>query len=213
MNGTSLRTGAEGETSMRCQRRIVVAALAAAFVLPLTVTGQDLHPSRRPSPLGIARITLGDAYVRVIYGRPYKRGRNNIFGTKESGALVPYGERWRTGANEATEITVTRDVLVAGQKLPAGTYSLSTTPAAGAWKLHFNSRLGLDGLGILANNAFTPIDLAPTDVVTVSATATELPADKEVDQLTFEFEKTAAGADMVLRWIRTEVRVPIALAR
>ena len=129
----------------------------------------------------------------------YKRGRDNIFGTKESGAVVPYGERWRTGANEASEITVTRDVLVAGQKLAAGTYSLSTTPAAGTWKVHFNSRLGLDGLGVFANNTFTPVDLAPTDVLTVPAPATELPADKEVDQLTFEFEKTAGGADMVLR--------------
>jgi hypothetical protein len=198
---------------MKSQRRIVVAALVAALVAPLAVSGQDLHPSRRPSPLGMARTTLGDAYVRIIYGQPYKRGRNNIFGTKESGAVVPYGERWRTGANEASEITVTRDVLVAGQKLAAGTYSLSTTPAAGTWKVHFNSRLGLDGLGIFANDKFTPVDLAPTDVLTVSAAAAELPADKEVDQLTFTFEKTAAGADMVLRWIRTEVRVPIALAR
>ncbi|AMY07276.1 hypothetical protein LuPra_00443 [Luteitalea pratensis] len=198
---------------MHMQRRIVVAAFAAALVAPLVVSAQDLHPSRRPSPLGIARITLGDAYIRIVYGRPYKRGRNNIFGTKESGAVVPYGERWRTGANEASEITVTRDVLVAGQKLAAGTYSLFTTPAAGTWKVHFNSRLGLDGVGIFANDTFTPVDLAPTDILTVSTPATELPADKEVDQFTFEFEKTAAGADMVLRWIRTEVRVPIAVAK
>jgi hypothetical protein len=194
-------------------RRIVLAALAAAFVGPLIVTAQDLHPSRRPSPMGMARITLGDAYVRVVYNRPYKRNRNNIFGTKDGGAVVPFGERWRTGANEATEITVTGDVLVAGQKLAAGTYSLSTTPAADAWKVHFNSKLGLDGLGIFADGTFTPVDLAPTDVLTVSATPTQLPEDKEVDQLTFEFEKTAGGADLVLRWIRTEVRVPIAPAR
>src|SRR5690606_22950810 len=99
------------DTPMTLPRRTLVAALALALAAPLALTAQDLHPSRRPSPLGIARTTLGDAYVRVIYGRPYKRGRNNIFGTKASGALVPYGERWRTGANEATEITVTRDVL------------------------------------------------------------------------------------------------------
>jgi hypothetical protein len=197
---------------MNRNSRVVAAALAALLCAPMVSSGQDLHPSRRPSPLGMARITLGDAYVRVIYGRPYKRGRANVFGTKASGALVPFGERWRTGANEATEITVTRDVLVAGKKLPAGTYSLSTTPAAGSWKIHFNSKLGLDGLGIFANDTFTPVDLAPTDVLTVDATATELPADKEVDQLTFEFEKTASGTDMVLRWIRTEVRVPIAPA-
>jgi hypothetical protein len=198
---------------MNVTRRLVIAALAAAVMAPLVLAAQDLHPSRRPSPLGMARTTLGDAYVRVVYGRPYKRERKNIFGTKDSGAVVPYGERWRTGANEASEFTVTGDVLVAGQKLAAGTYSLFTTPAAGTWKVHFNSRLGLDGTGVFANNTFTPVDLAPTDVLTVSATATELPEDKEVDQLTFDFEKTSAGADMVLRWIRTEVRVPIALAK
>jgi hypothetical protein len=193
--------------------KIVLAAVTAAVVVPLAASAQDLHPSRRPSPMGMARTMLGDAYVRVVYGRPYKRDRKIIFGTKESGAVVVYGERWRTGANEASELTVTRDVLVGGQKLPAGTYSLSTTPAPGTWKVHFNSKLGLDGLGTFANNTFTPVDLAPTDVVTVSAPETQLPEDKEVDQLTFEFEKTAGGADMVLRWIRTEVRVPIALAK
>jgi hypothetical protein len=123
---------------------------------------------------------------------------------------VPYGERWRTGANEATEITVTRDVLVGGQKLAAGTYSLSTTPGPDTWKVHFNSKLGLDGLGTFANNTFTPVDLAPSDVLVVSAPATQLAEDKEVDQLTFEFEKQGTGADLVLRWIRTEVRVPVA---
>jgi len=192
-------------------RTVVVATLTAALAGSILVTAQDLHPSRRPSPMGMARITLGDAYVRVVYGRPYKRGRNNIFGTKESGALVPFGERWRTGANEATEITVTRDVMVGGRKLPAGTYSLSTTPGPKTWQVHFNSKLGLDGLGIFANDTFTPVDLAPTDVLVVSANSTELPTDKEVDQLTFEFEKTGAGADLVLRWIRTEVRIPVAL--
>lgn len=197
---------------MTFQRRIVVAALAAALVAPTVTTAQDLHPSRRPSPMGMARITLGDTYVRVVYNRPYKRGRNNIFGTKESGTLVPYGERWRTGANEATEITVTGDVLIGGKKLTAGTYSLFTTPGPDTWTVHFNSKLGLDGAGIFANNAFTPVDLAPTDVLVVSVPARQLPEDKEVDQLTFEFEKTGTGADMVLRWIRTEVRVPIAPA-
>lgn len=198
---------------MKLLRMTLVAALALALIVPLALTAQDLHPSRRPSPLGIARTMLGDAYVRVIYGRPYKRGRSNVFGTKAAGALVPYGERWRTGANEATEITVTRDVLIGGKKLAAGTYSLSTTPGADTWSLHFNSRLGLDGLGIFANNTFTPVDLAPTDVLVVSAPATQLPEDKEVDQLTFDFEKTASGADMVMRWIRVEVRVPVAAVK
>ena len=197
---------------MSCQRRIFVMALAAAVAAPLVAVAQDLHPSRRPSPLGWSRIALGDTYVSVIYGRPYKRGRANIFGGKDSGAIVPFGDRWRTGANEATEITVTSNVLVGGKPLRAGTYSLFTTPGPETWTVHFNSRLGLDGLGVFADNKFTPVELGPTDVLVVTTKAIQLPEDKEVDQFTIDFERTATGADMVLRWIRTEVRVPIAPA-
>jgi hypothetical protein len=197
--------------------RSVVSALIAlsAVLLPAALAAQDLHPSRRKSPMGMARITLGDAYVRVVYGRPYKRDRDNIFGTKESGAVVPYGEIWRTGANEATELTVTRDVTIGGKKLAAGTYSLFTTPGAERWKFHVNSLLGLDGIGHFdpATQTFTPADLPKNDVLVVEAVATTLAEDKEVDQLTFSFEKTASGADLVLRWIRTEVRLPIAAAK
>ena len=194
----------------------VAAAIAAAAVLaPSFLAAQDLHPSRRKSPLGMSRTMVGDAYVKVTYGQPYKRDRDNIFGTKESGAVVPYGEIWRTGANEATEITVTKDVMIAGKKLPAGTYSLFTTPGAESWKFHFNSLLGLDGTGHYDPVAekFTPADLPKNDVLVVEAKPTLLAAASEVDQLTFEFEKTATGADMVLRCIRTEVRLPVAAAK
>lgn len=196
---------------MTRERRTVFAALLlAAIVAPHLLTAQDLHPSRRPSPLGLSRIALDDTYVSVIYGRPYKRGRNNIFGTKESGALVPFGERWRTGANESTEITLTGPLLVAGQPLPAGTYSLFTTPGPDSWAIHFNSRLGLDGTGMFADGKVTPVDLQPTDVLTVTAKPQQLA--EEVDQFTIEFAPTPSGADLVLKWIRTEVRVPIARA-
>ena len=163
----------------------------------------------------MSRTMVGDAYVKVTYGQPYKRDRDNIFGTKESGAVVPYGEIWRTGANEATEITVTKDVMIAGKRLAAGTYSLFTTPGADLWKFHFNSLLGLDGTGTYDPVAekFTPADLPPHDVLVVEAKPTLLAAASEVDQLTIAFEKTATGADMVLRWIRTEVRLPVAAAK
>lgn len=196
------------------RRSVLLSLTLAACLAPSIATAQDLHPSRRPSPMGMARTTLADGtYVRVVYGRPYKRDRDNIFGTKESKALVPFGERWRTGANEATEITVTRDVLVGGKKLAAGTYSVFTTPGAESWKFHFNSKLGLSGDGIFEDGKFTPVDLGPTDVLVVETKPTALAADKEVDQLTFSFEKTATGADMVLRWILTEVKVPVAVSK
>jgi hypothetical protein len=202
---------------MHARRVTSLAALALAVALvPAHLAAQDLHPSRRASPMGSARLTLDDAYVLVTYSRPYKRGRANIFGTKESGALVPFGERWRTGANEGTEIVLTRDMTVAGKKLAAGTYSLTTTPGAESWKIHFNSTLGLSGLGWFDAEAgkFTPADLDPTDVLVVEVPAHAVAEDKpEVDQLTISFKKTDAGADMVLSWIRTKVKVPFAVAK
>jgi len=210
------RTDPDRSSAMtRRHRTLVALATAAALFAPVLASAQDLHPSRRKSPLGWARTTVGDAYVSLVYGRPYKRDRDNIFGTKESGAVVPYGEIWRTGANEATEITVTKDVTIAGQKLAAGTYSLHTTPGAEVWKFHFNSLLGLDGTGYFdrAAQKFTPAELPPHDVLVVEAKSSALPKEKEVDQMTFEFEKTAAGADLVFRWITTEVRLPIAAAK
>jgi hypothetical protein len=204
---------------MMIRARVVsAAALTLAVLAGVAATelaAQDLHPSRRPSPLGMSRILLGDTYVKVTYGQPYKRGRENIFGTKESGALVPFGEIWRTGANESSELTITKNLTIAGKPLAAGTYSLFTTPGEKSWKIHFNSLLGLDGTGHFdaATEKFTPADLPPHDVLVVEVPPVTLPEDKEVDQFTISFEKGAAGADMVLRWIRTEVRVPLAAAK
>lgn len=187
--------------------------LAVALCLPAPAAAQDLHPSRRPSPMGLARIDLGDAYVSVTYSRPYKRDRDNIFGTKESGALVPFGEVWRTGANEATQITLTKDFTVGGKKLPAGTYSLFTTPGATEWQIHFNSDLGLSGTARRnpESGEFDEVYSAAKNVATATAKPTKL--EEEVDQFTISLDKTEAGADLVLQWITTEVRVPIALAK
>jgi hypothetical protein len=187
-------------------------AMALAALAPLFAHAQDLHPSRRPSPPGTARITLGDTYVRVVYSRPHPRDRDNILGTEESGAPVPFGKLWRTGANEATEITATGDVTVGGQPLPAGTYSLFTTPGAEQWKIHFNSALGLNGTASRnpETGEFEEAYKPENDVATVTATPGKL--EEEVDQLTISFEPTDSGADMVLKWITTEVRVPIAVA-
>ncbi|MGD2114411.1 MAG: DUF2911 domain-containing protein [Acidobacteriota bacterium] len=188
-----------------------VATLAATFAPALVA--QDLHPSRRPSPMGMARITLDDTYVRVVYSRPYQRDRDNIFGTEESGALVPFDEIWRTGANEATEITVTGDVLIDGELLPAGTYSLFTTPGADSWKVHFNSALGLNGTG-----RFNPetrefeAGYKPENDVVVATAKPHMKEDETVDQFTISFDRTGdRSADLVFAWIDTEVRVPIAL--
>ena len=94
-------------------------------------------PEARTSPMAIAAGTLEDGtYVKVVYSSPRKRGRE-IFG-----GLVPYGEVWRTGANEATELTVTNAVKLGGHVVPAGTYSMFTIPGERQWTIIINRNLG-----------------------------------------------------------------------
>lgn len=189
-------------------------ALAAAGLLTESAVAQDLDPSRRLSPVGIAKTHIGDTYVKVVYGRPYIRDRV-IFGAAADGEspLVPYGQLWRTGANEATEITITDPLNVAGQRLDAGTYAIFTVPGPERWTVRFSPQLGMDGTGRFdpETATFTPLYDQDMDVLVVEADARRL--DDAVDPLTFTFEPTAAGADLLLRWERTEVRIPLAPAR
>ncbi len=77
--------------------------------------------------------TIGTTDMTITWSRPGVKGR------KIWGALVPYGQVWRTGANEATTIAFSDEVSINGQKLPAGTYSLHTIPGEKEWTLIFNS--------------------------------------------------------------------------
>ena len=94
-------------------------------------------------------------------------------------------------------------------ELPAGTYSLFTTPGPETWTFHFNSALGLSGA--FARNPetgkFENAYKAENDVVTASVAPGTI--EEEVDQLTFSFEEVEGGAHMVLRWITTEVRLAV----
>ncbi len=180
---------------------LLIAAAAVGTALP--ASAQDLHPSRRPSPIGIARTHMGDAYVKITYGRPYMRGRQ-IFGDGAN-SLVPFGEVWRTGANEATELTVTGPVTIAGQRLAPGTYSLFTVPRANEWEIRISPQLGLDGTNIFdpATGQVTPAYDESRDVLRVTVPSSTLA--EPVDQFTITLEDGA----MVMRWERTEVRVPV----
>ena len=109
----------------------------------------------RPSQKASSMQTIGVTDVTIVYSRPATKGRK-IWGdwptavageatlddqdTRPAGApIVPYGHIWRTGANEATTFTVTDDVLINGQLLPAGTYSLHTIPGKDEWTIIFNT--------------------------------------------------------------------------
>jgi Protein of unknown function (DUF2911) len=112
----------------------------------------------RPSQKASVMQTVGVTDVTITYSRPGVKGRK-IWGDAPASAtgtatlddanarakdapIVPYGHVWRTGANEATTFTVTDDVLINGQKLAAGTYSLHTIPGKDEWTVIFNSDAG-----------------------------------------------------------------------
>lgn len=93
----------------------------------------------RASPLRTLEGTAGNAKLKIQYGAPSVKGR------VVWGDLVPYNEVWRTGANESTFVDFDSDVIVEGQKLGAGRYSLFTIPkASGKWTVIFNSEWDLE---------------------------------------------------------------------
>ncbi|MDR9419241.1 DUF2911 domain-containing protein [Gracilimonas sp.] len=90
----------------------------------------------RKSPIAISTVKDDGTYIKVVYGQPYRRGRT-IFGD-----LEPWGEVWRTGANEATEITIIKPVLMGTEAIPSGTYALFTIPEPDSFTVILNHELG-----------------------------------------------------------------------
>ena len=136
-------------------KRSSVSLFAILFVLCFAVSAlaQDLP---RPSQKASVMQRIGVTDVTITYSRPGVKGRK-IWGDPLPGqtakgeatlddsenrpadaVIVPYGHVWRTGANEATQFVVTDDVLINGQKLAAGSYSLHTIPAKDEWTIVFN---------------------------------------------------------------------------
>ncbi len=169
--------------------------MAMLVMASTTVWAQDqLQP--RKSPFWSTHHMVKDTYIKVTYGRPHKSGRE-IFG--ENG-LVKYGEVWRTGANEATEITVTRDVKLSGMKLHAGTYSLFTIPAEKQWTIIINRDLGGWGMGDYnqEHDVFRfHVPVKQTDFV--------------YEPFTIEFVNKEGGEkfEMAMMWDKTRVVIPV----
>jgi Protein of unknown function (DUF2911) len=114
-------------------RKALLIGMSALFAA--AVSAQSTAPALklpRVSQHASLTQTIGNTDMTITYSRPGVKGR------KIWGALVPYGQVWRTGANEATTISFSDAVTINGQPLPAGTYSLHTIPGADQWTLIFN---------------------------------------------------------------------------
>lgn len=98
----------------------------------LASTSAFAQMDAKASPADSAMGKIGSANVMIRYSSPSVKGRT-IWGK-----LVPYGEVWRSGANEATTFSTDKDLMVEGKKLPAGTYAFFTIPTANTWTVAFN---------------------------------------------------------------------------
>lgn len=129
--------------------------------------------------------------IKVIYGRPQKKGRT-MLGEKES-----YGKVWRTGANETTEIKLYKDVTFGDKKIPAGTYSLYSIPDKTEWTIIFNSKLDTWG----------PYEYEEgKDVARIKVPAGK--TESEVEAFTIAFDGSSGSGTMALAWENTLVKVP-----
>ena len=111
---------------MRIQKKISM--LLIAFVMTAFANAQQ-----KESPATTATGTVNGAKITVSYGSPSVKGRA-IWGE-----LVPYGQVWRVGANEATTFETSKDIVVEGKKLAAGKYSFFAIPEKGEWTIIFNT--------------------------------------------------------------------------
>lgn len=115
------------------------------LIASLNIFGQTTFP--RASQKSTVMQTLGDTEISIVYSRPNVKGRT-IWGCQTTDVipkggvtyecLVPNGQVWRTGANEATVFEISNDVMINGQKLPKGKYSLHTIPNGNNWTIIFN---------------------------------------------------------------------------
>lgn len=150
------------------------------------------------SPPGTAEYSDQGLEITVDYSRPYKKGRL-IFGEESEGALLPYGQYWRLGANAATEISLSKDVLFAGKLLDAGTYRMSAVPGPNSFELNLNSEL----------DVFFGITEPDPEFNVLSVDAPVTPQDNETEMFTISFSNDSEVIMMNFVWDKTLFSVPI----
>ncbi len=136
---------------------------------------------------------VGLVNVQLDYGQPSKRNRT-IFG-----ALIPFGEIWRTGANMSTKITFDKDVKLAEQNIPKGTYAIYTIPSTKEWTIiiHKNS----EHWGKNDYNAEEDLVRFKVPVITLK---------DSIESLKINFENfTTSGGDLYIAWENVKVKIPL----
>src|SRR3989440_1735850 len=148
----------------------------------------------RPSPAAKASYTLTDGKtITVNYSSPRMKGR------KIYGGLVPYGEVWRAGANEATTFVTDTDLNIAGTSVPAGSYTIFAIPGENKWSLVISKKTGEWG---------TQYPGPENDLARIDMKVAKLPSP--VENFTIAFDENAGNCTLRMDWETTRASVNIA---
>lgn len=165
--------------------------MTLALLMAMPVVAQERsNDSPKASPNAAVSQTIGTTEVTLTYGRPSVNERE-IFG-----GLVPFDEVWRTGANESTAITFSDDVMIEGERVEAGTYSLYTLPGEDEWSIIINEKLSWG----------TQYDMSQ-DVLRVQAEPEDTYFIEEM--MIYFSDLTESSGEMMLHWANTRVGVTI----
>ncbi|MGH9513522.1 MAG: DUF2911 domain-containing protein [Terriglobales bacterium] len=170
---------------------VAFACLAFTVIAFSVASAQD--KGKRPSPPANAQCTFSDGKtVTIDYSSPRAKGR------KIYGGLVPFGEVWRTGANEATTFVTNTDVSVGGKDVPAGSYTIFTVPNQDKWTLIVNKKTGEWGIPY----KWEGDELLRTDMM-VSSTPSA------VEDLTIGFDQKGDSCSLHVDWENTRASVDV----
>lgn len=172
-------------------KKTAVAVLSVLALCLISSAQQD--KSKRPSPPAQAQCKFSDGKtITVDYSSPRAKGRK-IFGE-----LVPYGQVWRTGANEATTFVTTAAVTAEGKDIAAGNYTIFTVPEQNKWTLIVSKHTGEWGI---------PYKYESEEIarIPMSASATSGP----VENFTISFNQGGSTCIMKLSWEQTQASVQL----
>jgi len=182
---------------MRKFALIAVSLFAVAMFASAQMNMSD-DKSKRPSPPASAACKFSDGKtIKIDYSSPRAKGRK-IFGDASEKALVPYGQIWRTGANDATTFVTDTNVTVGGKAVPAGSYTIFTVPKADAWSLVISKKTGEWG---------TDYPGEKEDLVRVPMTVSKTSAP--VENFTIAFDQAGSKCTLHMEWENTRASVEI----
>jgi hypothetical protein len=179
-------------------KKKILIGVGVILLIVIGVLTYMASTTKKHSPAAIAEYKSNGFDLTVNYCRPFKKGRI-IFGDKSTGALQPFGEYWRVGANEATVFTTTTPILFNGAAVPPGKYALYAIPGSSNWTIALNN--DYDRWGATAPD--DEKDLLRTQV------ASNVNADMQ-EQFLLSFEAVnESTVNMVLHWDNTRVAIPV----